>query len=187
MNYFNICFTDISYDKGIDIIVCEIFSRNNNLPAYTVGVQGGKNLEEVLYRGMMECLAVVEYNMNLPWMDQKKYMSIKKNKTAINNLDDNVTLYAKYGKPKQVQHEIDLYNNCHIKKSHNVIEEVRKISKYAGYMVITLPDFEKLNLEVCRVSIPELLPLCLPSYPPYHHKRYKELGGIKNNVPHPLA
>ena len=61
------------------------------------------------------------------------------------------------------------------------------MSRYAGYLVITTPEFENMNLEVVRVSIPELLPLCLPSYPPYYHKRYETIGGIRNNVPHPLA
>lgn len=187
MNNFDIQFTDISFDKGIDIIVCEISSKNEGLPKYTIGVQGGKNFEKVLYRGLMECLAVVEYNMNLPWMDAEKYSSITKNKTEINNLDDNVTMYAKYGKPKQIKHDYEFYRDCNVSKGYNVIKEVKKYSKYAGFLTITLPEFEGLNLEVLRVSIPELLPLCLPSYPPYHHQRYKKIGGIRNNVAHPLA
>lgn len=184
---FDVEFTDISYDKGIDIIVCEIFAKKENLPKYTVGVQGGKGMEKVLYRGLMECLAVLEYNMNLPWMDESTYKSITKNKVDINNLDDNVTLYAKYGKPKTVKHEYSFYKEYNLEKGYNVIDEIKRFSKYAGFLRITLPEFEGLNLEVFRISIPELLPLCLPSYPPYYHQRYKKIGGIKNNVPHPLA
>lgn len=184
---FDIKFTDISYDKGIDIIVCEIYSKKENLPKYTVGVQGGKSIEKVLYRGLMECLAVLEYNMNLPWIDENIYNSITKNKVDINNLDDNVILYSKYGKPNTVRHDYDFYKEYNLKKSYNIIDEVKKFSKYAGFLRITLPEFEGLNLEVFRISIPELLPLCLPSYPPYYHQRYKKIGGIKNNVPHPLA
>lgn len=182
---FRVEFTDISFDKDIDIVVCEIFAKKNNLPKYTVGVQGGKCIEKVIYRGLMEALAVLEYNMNLPWMDYEKYKEITKKSVKINNLDDNVTLYAKYGKPQTVKHEVELYKNT--KKKYNVLKNIQKISKYAGYLVITSPEFEFMNLEVVRVCIPELLPLCLPSYPPYYHKRYREVGGIKNNVPHPLA
>lgn len=187
LNNFELKFTDISYDKNIDIIVCEAFGKRSGLPKYTVGVQGGKGLEKVMYRGLMECLAVIEYNMNLPWMDENKYKSITRNKMEINNLDDNVTMYAKYGKPNQVSHENEIHSNLKLSKDYNVISCIKKFSKYAGFLNITLPEFENLNLEVVRISIPELLPLCLPSYPPYYHKRYKEIGGIRNNVPHPLA
>ena len=183
---FIVNFTDISYDKDIDVIVCEIFARNDNLPKYTVGVQGGIGREKVLYRGLMEALAVLEYNMNLPWMDQEKYRKITRKSTGINNLDDNVILYAKYGKPKKVCHKIENFADSY-KKTYNVLENIRRVSRYAGYLVITTPEFENMNLEVVRVSIPELLPLCLPSYPPYYHKRYETIGGIRNNVPHPLA
>lgn len=184
---FNVKFTDISYDKDIDIVVCEIFSQKEGLPQYTVGVQGGKGLEKVLYRGFMECIAVVEYNMNLPWMNTEKYISINRKKAVINNLDDNVIMYAKYGKPSTVNHEYEYYRNMNKSKNYNMIESIKKYSKFAGFLTITSPEFEGLNLEVVRVSIPELLPLCLPSYPPYYHERYKEIGGIRNNVPHPLA
>ncbi len=188
LDNFDIKFTDISYDKDIDIIVCEVFAKKEGLPKYTVGVQGGKGLEKVLYRGLMECLAVVEYNMNLPWMELEKYKSITKRTTEINNLDDNVIMYAKYGKPERVKHEYKLYESSKKKKkSYNLLSTIKKYSKYAGFLNITLPEFQGLNLGVVRVSIPEILPLCLPSYPPYYHERYKAIGGIRNNVPHPLA
>ncbi|MBU5487321.1 YcaO-like family protein [Clostridium sp. MSJ-8] len=184
---FSVNFTDISYDKNIDIIVCEVFGQKEGLPKYTVGVQGGKGMKKVLYRGFMECIAVLEYNMNLPWMDINKYESITKKSTKINNLDDNVIMYSKYGKPSIVKHDYDFYKGINVSKNYNLIECIKKYSKYAGFLRITLPEFEGLNLEVVRVSVPEILPLCLPSYPPYFHERYKKIGGIRNNVPHPLA
>lgn len=188
INNFNIKFTDISYDKDIDIVVCEAFAKNDNLPKYTVGVQGGEGIEKVIYRSFMECIAVLEYNMNLPWMNEEKYISVGKEKKEISNLDDNVILYAKYGKPEIVKHEYDLYKSDKSnKKKYSIIESLKKYSKYAGFINITLPDFSGLNLNVTRVSIPEMLPLSLPSYPPYKHCRYKQIGGIRNNVPHPLA
>ncbi len=187
LDAFHVQFTDISFDKGIDIIVCELFARKDYLPRYTIGVQGGRSKEKVLYRGLMECLAVLEYNMNLPWMDQKQYTAVKPYETRINNLDNNVILYAKYGKPAIVKHDKDIYGACLQPKDYDVISAVKRMSRYAGCLWITLPEFEHMNLEVCRISIPELLPMCLPSFPPYYHKRYELTGGIQNNVPHPLA
>jgi len=183
---FDVNFTDISYDKDIDIVVCEIFAKKENLPKYTVGVQGGIGKEKVLYRGLMEALAVLEYNMNLPWMDPEKYRTITRKSTGINNLDDNVILYAKYGKPAKICSKTEMFNDPG-EKTYNVLKNIQKMSKYAGYLILTIPEFENMNLEVVRVCIPELLPLCLPSYPPYYHKRYETTGGIRNNVPHPLA
>lgn len=183
---FQITFSDISFDKNIDIVVCEIFAKNDFLPQYTVGVQGGIGKEKTLYRSFMEAIAVLEYNMNLPWMDGSKYRNITKGTTKINNLDDNVILYSKYGKSNKVEHKT-VYTATHKKKDYNLVKTVQKLSKFAGYLVITAPEFDNLNLEVVRICIPELLPLCLPSYPPYFHNRYKTIGGIKNNVPHPLA
>ena len=184
---FDVEFTDISFDKNIEIIVCEIFGKYENLPLYTVGVQGGLDQEKALYRGLMECLAVVEYNMHLPWIDNDKYSSIKLDKRPIGNLDDNVILYSKYGKPKNVVNNNCYFDNVPGEKSYRPISSLNKLSKYACYLQITLPEFSGLNLEVTRVVIPELLPMCLPSYPPQYHKRYKEIGGIVNYVPHPLA
>ncbi|SCU55498.1 streptolysin-associated protein SagD-like protein [Staphylococcus aureus] len=48
-------------------------------------------------------------------------------------------------------------------------------------------EFYNKNLVVVRTFIPELLTIALPSYPPYLHPRYKEIGGIINDIPHPLA
>lgn len=183
---FSVNFTDISFDKDIDIVVCEIFSNDNGLPLYTVGIQGGIGREKTVYRSFMEAMAVLEYNMNLPWMNLGKYKKITKRTTGINNLDDNVILYAKYGKSNKIQHDIP-FINTKVKKDYRIIKNLQKLSQYAGYLVVTAPEFEHQNLEVVRVCIPELLPLCLPSYPPYHHVRYRTLGGVRNNVPHPLA
>lgn len=187
LNLFEVVFTDISFDKDFDIIVCEIFGKNGTVPKYTVGVQGGIGLEKCIYRGFMECLAVLEYNMHLLWIDHNKYLSVDKNTlNGIGNLDDNVVYYSKYGKPKNVKHEKKLFSS-NTKKNYNFIKNACALSKYACFLDITLPEFERLNLKVTRVILPELLPICLPSYPPYHHQRYKRIGGIFNDYPHPLA
>lgn len=150
MNKFEVKFTDISFDKDFDIIVCEIFGTAPDVPKYTVGVQGGIGLEKCIYRGFMECLAVLEYNMHVLWIDNEIFKNNKE-------------------------------------KTYNLIKNACNLSRYACFMNITLPEFDKLNLSVTRVVLPELLPICLPSYPPFHHSRYKTIGGIRNEYPHPLA
>jgi len=181
---FKVSFRDISFDKGIPIVICEIISQVEMLPQYTVGVQGGTDYNSVIYRSLMEALSVLEYNMGLPWMDLEKWEGIKRNTTSITNFDDNVIFYAKYGKPPRKVSRSAFGSNAN---NSRPLDAVRKLSKYAGFLVITLPEFEDLNLEVVRVSIPELLTLSLPSFPPRLHPRFNSCGGISNNVPHPLA
>ena len=184
---FDIKLTDISFDKDIYVYVCEIFSKNPNLPKYTVGVQGGTDEIKTIYRSIMEGLAVLEYNMHLPWIDNNKYNRIKKNHKPIYNLDDNVILCSKYGKEKNVKHTNEFFLKTSHSKSLKPISSLKKISKYACYLNVTLPDFYGLNFYVSRICIPELLPMCLPSLPPKHHLRYINTGGIYNEFPHPLA
>lgn len=186
---FNFKFTDISLDKSIKIIVCEAFGKNKFVPQYTIGVQGGRELKQVMYRGFMECIAVVEYNLNIPWIDLERYKKVNETITHIGNLDDNVILYSKYGKPEKIVHKENYHFNKYIKNLNNgnIFKNLKELSEYGGFLDISLPEFEHLNFKITRICIPELLPLCLPSYPPYFHPRYKEIGGIKNYVPHPLA
>ncbi|VDK52855.1 unnamed protein product, partial [Cylicostephanus goldi] len=181
---FSLSVTDITFDKNIYVYVCEIFGKKPNLPRYTVGVQGGYNREKTLYRCLMEALCVLEYNMNLPWIHYEKWSSIEKNLKNIRNFDDNVAKYAKYGKPHL---KAGTSNFIPGKVQGSTLSYVRKNYPHSGYLVITAPEFEGLNLEVVRVCIPELLPLSLPSYPPQHHPRFLSNGGIVNHVAHPLA
>lgn len=186
LSSFHISFTDISFEKDIDIVVCEVFGLSDNTPKYTIGVQGGTDMENVMYRGLMECLAVLEYNLHLPWIDPERYKSVKTDSANhIHNLDDNVVLYSKYGKPDKIKHDHDIFG--YREKKYEIIDSLKELSNYAGFLDITLPEFYPTNFKVARVIIPELLPICLPSYPAYHHIRYKNIGGIRNDYPHPLA
>ncbi|MCZ3864499.1 hypothetical protein L2191_11270 [Lactobacillus crispatus] len=95
--------------------------------------------------------------------------------------------YAKNGKPKLIKKENILRVSKKVTNLKDLLLNLKSISKYAGYLNITPPEFRNQNFEICRVFIPELLPISLPSYPPYYHPRYSKIGGIINNVPHPLA
>ncbi|EOT25568.1 YcaO-like family protein [Enterococcus faecium] len=190
LSKFKVTFTDITFDKSIFVVLCEIESKDKEekLPRYTVGVQGGYSLDNSIYRSFMECLTVLEYNMNVPWTDKEKFLSITEETQIIDNLDDNVIFYSKFGKPS-------LKNNpeqaeLKVEKATNLKELMRdlpRLSEYGAFLAITPSEFKHMNLEVSRVILPELLSIHLPSYPPYYHSRYKELGGVINNLPHPIA
>lgn len=192
LQYFNVTFTDISFDKPFPIIVCEIscIDQNDSLPKYVVGVQGGIDKEKCLYRGFFECLTVVEYTMTSVWTDSDKFKNIPSNilNMRIDNLDDNVLYYAKFG--KQNFRKDYITKEFSTPKIDNLVDLLRFIQnnyKYSGFLNISPAEFTDKNFIVSRVMIPELLPIALPSFPPYYHSRYKITGGINNNVPHPLA
>lgn len=190
LSKFNVTFTDITFNKSIFIVLCEIESKDKDerIPRYTVGVQGGYSLDNSIYRSFMECLTVLEYNMNIPWTDKERFMSITEKTQIIDNLDNNVIFYSKFGKPNlkinSKQIELKVGKSTNLKE---LMKDLSRLSKYGAFLVITPPEFKNMNLEVSRVILPELLPIHLPSYPPYYHTRYKELGGVINNFPHPIA
>ncbi|WP_167630003.1 YcaO-like family protein [Listeria valentina] len=188
LNHFTVNFLDISFDKSIYIIVCEMVSESTSMPKYVVGVQGGYSIKKCIYRAFLECLTVVEYALNISWIDPQKYVSIQKEDPDFSNLDDNVIYYAKYGKPRNLIFEHKKINPR--KKAQNLtelIQSTKKLSPYAVALNITPTEFSHLNTEVYRVILPELLSIALPSYPPYFSNRYTQWGGIKNHLPHPLA
>lgn len=190
LSKFKVTFTDITFDKAIFIVLCEIESKDKSekIPRYTVGVQGGYSLENSIYRSFMECLTVLEYNMNISWTDKEKFLSITEKTQIIDNLDDNVIFYSKFGKPNlkknPKQAELKVEKSTSLKE---LIRDLPRLSKYGAFLSITPSEFTDMNLEISRVILPELLSIHLPSYPPYYHIRYKELGGVINNLPHPIA
>lgn len=191
LNDFTVKFSDISYDKNIYVVLCEIEAKNDksNLPKYTVGVQGGYDFEKSIYRAYMECMTVLEYNMNVSWTDKEKFISVGQDNKVIDNLDDNVIFYSKYGKPILLKKQNSMLSESIVntKNLKGLLEKISEVSEYAAVLTVTPPEFKNINCEVSRVIVPELLPISLPSYPPYKHERYKSIGGVLNHLPHPIA
>jgi thiazole/oxazole-forming peptide maturase SagD family component len=179
---FNIRVTDISFDKPLFIFVCEISSSEIDLPKYTVGVGASLNKENAIYNAIMECLAILEYNMNNIWTNIEDYKKIDKN-TIFDDLDKNVIYYSKNGEPEVIRKE---RNNENIEKLQNEEELIKYVSdtyESAGYIVITPAEFKNQNQEVVRVIIPELTPLFIPNSPMNNHPKH---GKPSNDAIHPL-
>lgn len=73
---FRIEVNDISFDKPIKVYTCEIFSKNEYLPKYAIGIQGWKNEKEAIYRGVMEGLTILEYAYNYMFFNEENYKKI---------------------------------------------------------------------------------------------------------------
>ncbi len=180
-NYFTIKTHNISFDKAVYVIAVEIESKKDNIPKYTVGLGAGMDLEYTIYRSILECMTIVEYNFNIPWIDSKKYQEIN-TEYNFNDLDANVIFYSKYGKPNLKFRKYQHWNNSKVKNLSNLLTTLPQESYYS---VITTPDFNGLNNETVRVIIPEYLPMAIPQMPPINHPKYKE-HGMMNAIIHPL-
>lgn len=192
LNNFIVHFTDITFDKSIPIVVCEISAKNkpDSLPKYVVGVQGGTDINKCVYRSFFEALTVLEYSLTAVWNDADKFNSVKNDLKNLNidNLDDNVVFFAKYGLQNlRKEHSLKLNQPKKAHSLQDIVKSIEKFSKYACYLNITSTEFFDKNMTVSRAIVPELLPIALPSFPPYQHPRYREFGGVVNNVPHPMA
>lgn len=187
MDNYHVTFTDISFDKSLWIIVCEIEGINSR-PLYTVGLQGSMSLDKAIYRSFMEALTVMAYSINMSWLKPKILQKSKANLGHIRDLDQNVANYAMNSKPelRVNNHNLALSN----KKAKNISELIAYNSdflEWAGVINITPHEFKNLNLNVIRVFTPKLLPVAMPSFPPVSHPRYQETGGVINYYEHPMA
>ena len=68
----------------------------------------------------------------------------------------------------------------------DILSKLRKKSKYGVYLDITPPEVHNKGWKVVRTFFPELVQMCLPSFPYSNHPRMQEFGGIKNGLPHPV-
>lgn len=185
---FDIVFTDISFDKHIYIVVCEIFGKGTNRPRYTVGLQGAYSIEKALYRGLMETLTEMAYSINMSWLKPDLLMNASKMLGEMDDLDKNVAYYALHDKPDMklnpalIDSEVRMATNL-----KEMITMNKDLLEWAGISNITPHEFDDLNLQVTRIVAPNILPVCMPSFPPKNHPRYLNTGGVMNDVEHPMA
>ncbi|MDR3240946.1 MAG: YcaO-like family protein [Lactobacillaceae bacterium] len=184
---FEVKFTDISFDKSIWVIVCEIIGKNNQRPRYTVGVQGAYDRNRAIYRSFMETLAVLSYSINLSWLSPESLVKSSEHIGKMNNLDKNVAYYVVHDKPDINHRAFTKWNTSKVNNLETLIYSMSNLLKWCGYLNITPNEFDGMSVNVSRIVAPMLLPVALPSFPPKKHPRYMELGGIINNVEHPMA
>lgn len=65
----------------------------------------------------------------------------------------------------------------------DILSKLRKKSKYGVYLDITPPEVHNKGWKVVRTFFPELVQMCLPSFPYSNHPRMQEFGGIKMAYP----
>ena len=183
---FDIKVSDISFDKPINIYACEIYGKEQGLPQYAIGIQGGIDIYNSIYRGILEGLTILEYAYNYKFINEEGYNKVNREKTNdFYDLDKNVIYYAKYGKSKIREKECCCWNQDKIKQEGELFQYVKNTYRYAGFLDITPYDVRGVGFYIGRVIIPELIPLYLPSSIPQKHPRFQEYEVI-NYDPHPM-
>ena len=183
---FDIKVSDISFDKPINIYACEIYGKEQGLPQYAIGIQGGIDIYNSIYRGILEGLTILEYAYNYKFINEEGYNKVNREKTNdFYDLDKNAIYYAKYGKSKIREKECCCWNQDKIKQEGELFQYVKNTYRYAGFLDITPYDVRGVGFYIGRVIIPELIPLYLPSSIPQKHPRFQEYEVI-NYDPHPM-
>lgn len=182
------------YSVGVALL-----SNNGQRPAVVVGCQTDINPNKAIYKALLEALAIYYLATNGPLLLPDLYLQRVENDN-FNNLDSNVSLWANtenYEDKKEF-----FYSWCKDKvllsslKSQeresvddeisDILAKLKKKSKYGVYLDITPPEVQDKGWKIVRTFIPELVQMCLPSFPYSNHPRIKEFGGIKNDLPHPV-
>ena len=184
--YFEIKVTDVSFDKPINVYVCEIFGvENKNVPLYTVGIQGGLKKESAIYRSIMEALTILEYNFSIKWFNESDYKKVNDD-TVFDDLDKNVIYYSKFGKKKMKTQDFNNWCEYKILNDIELVDYIKEKYPNTAIFDISAPELEHLNQKVVRIYIPELIPMMVSNNIYSNHERFLKYGGVVNYEPNPL-
>jgi thiazole/oxazole-forming peptide maturase SagD family component len=186
-------------DINVHTMSSFLINRKCSLPALSAGSQSSLDALHCAYRSLVEAAAVSLLGIAGP-IYQPTFFTGKKDHTSIANLDSNVAYYAdpsNYQLGKSLIDRITDIDTINVNELNNwaqsddkklpyLINELKKISKYAVAINITTPDVESLGYKVVKTFIPELMYMCFPSYPYTNHPRMIKYGGAICKYPHPI-
>lgn len=216
INYDNLGFMDIAekilgrtpyeltlYDFSMESIpgytfAAQLVNKNNKAPFVLMGCSTALGPISAAYRATAEAATIHYLAANGPMMSPMDFLWNEKNNYL--NLDSNVAFWTK---AENQEIKINLLNKLYdeivnlssykSKEKGNdeknliyIINELKKISKYAIYLDITPVEVINKGVKVMRVFIPELVQLSYPGFPYSNHPRIIKHGGITNDFPHPM-
>lgn len=192
-------------DIDVPTIAVLLKNKNGGVPHLLYGGQTGLEPKNVLIRGAMESGAISYLSLYRSIFKPEEVMTDMSGKSGFTDLDTNVIHYSNlYNRDEKntifedyIEGEVNLSdlsnrysdrvdNECIDSQLKYLIEQVKKVSEFAVYKVITPPEIKDKGWHVIKVFIPELVGMCLPGFPPSLHKRLQQYGGVVRNEPHPL-
>jgi thiazole/oxazole-forming peptide maturase SagD family component len=203
--------TDIFSDLDVEIVPYEytmpgmpghafgvaVLSKGIERPSVLLGTGAGLNPSATLYRTLIEAVAIFYIGHNGPALQPRDYL-MDIDEQSHTNLDSNVAYWAaaedgdtKRAALRHMAHgEVTLstlknYESTIDQDLDYILGELKNISRYAVHLHITPPELENAGWSVARVFFPEMVQVCLPSFPYGAHPRLLQFGGIRNRLPHP--
>jgi len=180
------------------VVACVLWNLRNEIPASCVGIACELDLELAIYKAFIEAVAIPGLAtvglMQTPSILGYKFAT---DPMTIGDLDMNVVYYAlpanRHIMGQRFSHtsrcrasELPRYPiNDAAESVHFLVDAFQKANKRLLALDLTTPDVMDLGFYVFRMYSPDLLTLCLPSYPHNAHPRFKAYGGFKDGAPHP--
>jgi len=192
----------ISYEYTIPgspghVFAVAVLSKGNDRPTVLLGTEAGLNPSAVLYRTLIEAVAIYYIAYNGPVLQPRDYLA-GVDVDSHTNLDSNVAYWAgtddRDAKRATVRDMVE--GEVRISALSNrqstpdddlnyILGRLRTISDYAIRLDITPPELGHTDWSVARVFVPELVQVSLPSFPYSGHPRLLQFGGVRNRLPHP--
>lgn len=190
---YDIVIINFTNDAVIKIPIVGVYliaKNNHTFPSISFGVQGDFSLDNAIYRGIQEAMAVHEMANNTRIVSPQIFKNTHKVDKFF-DLDSNINFYADplnftLNKENILQRIGSEESYKSVKKSNICTSEdtksqlkwlQRKLKekvKVVGYLDITPPYLKEKNIKVIRTCIPELQHMNFPSFPYQNHPRYKE-------------
>ena len=192
----------ISYEYTIPgspghVFAVAVLRKGNDRPTVLLGTGAGLNPSAVLYRTLIEAVAIYYIAYNGPVLQPRDYLA-GVDVDSHTNLDSNVAYWAgtddRDAKRATVRDMVE--GEVRISALSNrqstpdddlnyILGRLRTISDYAIRLDITPPELGHTDWSVARVFVPELVQVSLPSFPYSGHPRLLQFGGVRNRLPHP--
>ncbi|HHV42917.1 MAG TPA: hypothetical protein GXX72_08825 [Clostridiaceae bacterium] len=206
---YEILYVNYSDQATVNIPIVGVFilaKDETSYPRIAFGVQAGMDLDNAIYRGTQEALAVLEMSTYVPVNNPEIIELARDPGNNFFDLDSNVAFYALPEKEKENREFIYKYINETITyqeyaDSFNLptgktgkekyaarlewlLQGVNSFSEYGCFLDITPTNIKDPTMLVMRVFIPELMQMSFPGFPYKLHPRYEGLN--LETYPHAL-
>lgn len=194
-------FSDLSMPEfPVHVFNTMLKSKNGERPTVLYGLGAGLEPKQAAYRTYTEALAIYNMGRNTPVALPSAIVGSDNDMGELfADLDSNVAFWSSNTnaaeKLKIMDDRLDGnvklsalqdYSTNTDKEIATLLEKIQKVSKYAVAYEITPVELIGSGWNVMRVFIPEMVQLCLPSFPYSQHPRMLQYGGVTNKAPHAL-
>lgn len=212
--YFERFMKKISVRNGIDIsfyllpnpdllgfsVAALFVNKGQRLPKMAIGLGSDPSLVRAMQKAFLEGMGTLTFgrleifktNHELERVHSKEI-----DPARIFNLDQNTEYYARgqafhlveerfLSQPEVAASELPPdVEGSHEEQLQHLVDRFQATGKELFRLDINLPEVKALGFHVSRVWSPDTLALCLPSFVPKAHARFKAYGEVYHEHPHP--